>query len=312
MPDRSDILRRMQLVMGDYPDASRRVPLEVRIEEEFDEGDRVRRLVTFTPEPGDRVFAWLMIPQQRLRSRQPGPAMLCLHQTTRIGKDEPAGLGGLPNLHYAAELTARGYLTLTPDYPNFGQSKVDCYKMGYASASMKGVWNHVRAVDLLTEMVEVDADRMGVIGHSLGGHNALFVAAFDDRLKVAVTSCGFTAFPWNDDEGRGGPGDLSDWCHAGYMPRIKDVYHCRAEEMPWDFTDVLAAIAPRAIFINGPKRDFMRYEGVVHSVNVTAPLYDKAGVPERCAWEHPDCKHDFPPEVRERAYTWLDRMLGSR
>ena len=309
MPSRTDILRSMQLVMGDCPDESRRVPLEPCIEDEFDDGDVVRRLVTFAVEPGDRNSAWLMIPKDRLDSKRPGPAMVCLHQTTGIGKDEPAGLGGLPNLHYAAELTKRGHVTFTPDYPNFGQYKIDCYEMGYASASMKGIWNHGRAVDLVAGLPEADANRIGVIGHSLGGHNALFAAAFDDRLKVAVSSCGFTAFAWNDDEGRGQPGDLSDWCHSGYMPRIKDMYHCRAEEMPWDFPDVLASIAPRAIFINGPKQDFMRYEGVVHSVNVTRPLYEDAGVPERFESVHPDCKHDFPPNVREQAYAFVDRIL---
>ena len=45
------------------------------------------------------------------------PAMLCLHQTTKIGKEEPAGLGGNPNLHYALHLAQRGYVTLAPDYP---------------------------------------------------------------------------------------------------------------------------------------------------------------------------------------------------
>ncbi len=38
------------------------------------------------------------------------------------------------------------------------------------------------------------AKRIGVIGHSLGGHNAIFTATFDERLKAVVTSCGFTGF----------------------------------------------------------------------------------------------------------------------
>ncbi|MDA0836424.1 MAG: alpha/beta fold hydrolase [Planctomycetota bacterium] len=310
MPDRHETLRRMQLVMGDYPDSSRRVPLDMRVEDEFEEDGRIRRLVAFTPEPGDRAFGWLLIPKDRIGSTAGGPAMLCLHQTTGIGKDEPAGLGGLPNLKYAAELTARGHVTFSPDYPNFGQYRVDCYEMGYASASMKGIWNHGRAVDLLTGLPEVDAGRIGVIGHSLGGHNALFAAAFDERLKVAVSSCGFTGFAWNDNEGRGTYGDLTDWSHSGYMPRIKEIYHCRADEMPWDFPDVLAAIVPRAVFVNGTKRDFMRYEGVVHCVNVTRPLYEQAGFPERFDSMHPDCQHDFPPDVRELAYAFVDRILG--
>ena len=64
----------------------------------------------------------------------------------------------------------------------------------YESGTMKGIWNHIRAVDLLESLPEVDPDRIGVIGHSLGGHNALFVAAFDQRIRAVVSSCGFNAF----------------------------------------------------------------------------------------------------------------------
>ena len=84
------------------------------------------------------------------------PAILCLHQTTRIGKDEPVGLGGKPNLAYAKELAGRGFVAIAPDYPGFGESTVDPYALGYASASMKGIWNNMRAVDLLGSLAEVD------------------------------------------------------------------------------------------------------------------------------------------------------------
>src|SRR5207248_10006719 len=122
------------------------------------------------------------------------PAIVCLHQTVAIGKEEPAGLGGKENLHYALELARRGFVTLAPDYPRFGDYHVDPYSMSYVSATMKGIRNHRRAVDLLTSMPEVDAHRIGVIGHSLGGHNALFLATFEPRIAAVVTSCGFTSF----------------------------------------------------------------------------------------------------------------------
>src|SRR5262249_34342080 len=150
----------------------------------------------FAVEKDDRVTAYLLIPKaspDRLRGEK-YPAMLCLHQTTAIGKGEPAGVGGLPNLRYALEMAERGYVTLAPDYPNFGDYKADAYAKGYASATMKGIWNHMRAVDLLQSIAEVDGERIGAIGHSLGGHNALFVAAFDPRIKAVVSSCGFNSF----------------------------------------------------------------------------------------------------------------------
>ena len=43
-------------------------------------------------------------------------------------------------------------------------------------------------------MPEVEGERSGCIGHSLGGHNSFYPAAFDERLDVVVTSCGFNSF----------------------------------------------------------------------------------------------------------------------
>ena len=88
-------------------------------------------------------------------------------------------------------------MALAPDYLSFGDEKTDyqtdVYGRGYKSGSMKGIVNHIRAVDLLVSLPEVDSRRIAAIGHSLGGHNALFVAAFDKRIRAVITSCGFTS-----------------------------------------------------------------------------------------------------------------------
>ena len=81
--------------------------------------------------------AWLLIPDAARDGTVRRPAVLCLHQTIAIGKDEPVGLGTNLELAYARELAARGYVALAPDYPNFGEYKVDVYSLGYASATMK-------------------------------------------------------------------------------------------------------------------------------------------------------------------------------
>lgn len=188
---RAHILASLQWVMGPLPDDSRRVPVEMRIESSESLAAFKRHRITFAVEPGDRLPAYLLIPRAQPRK---APAMLCLHQTTPLGKGEPAGLGPKTNLHCARELALRGYVTLAPDYPNFGDYRCDPYARGYDSATMKDIWNHQRAVDLLQSLPEVDSGRIGVIGHSLGGHNALFVAAFDPRIKAVVTSCGFNSF----------------------------------------------------------------------------------------------------------------------
>jgi pimeloyl-ACP methyl ester carboxylesterase len=298
---RAHILGEMQMAMGPMPDDSRGVDLDLRVTEEV-EGDKwVRRTLTFAPEAGDRVPAHLFIPKG-LTGR--APAVLCLHQTTSIGKGEPAGVGGLENLHYARELAERGFVTLAPDYPNFGDYTYDPYANGYVSATMKGIWNHRRGLDLLQSLPEVDPERLGCIGHSLGGHNTLYLAAFDERVKVAVTSCGFNSFF------KYMGGDLTGWSHRGYMPRIAELYHCSPEEMPFDFTEVLAAIAPRAVYVNAPVGDDnFDVTGVKDCLFAAGPVYGLYGAADRLVAEHPNCAHDFPPDTRERAYAFIAQAL---
>lgn len=299
---RAHILKAMELVMGPLPPESRAVDRDVQVKDQAVLEGCLRWRITYAPEAGDRVPAYLFIPTS---VEQAVPAVLCLHQTTDIGKGEPAGLGGKPNLHYAEELSERGLVTMAPDYPTFGDYQIDVYDRGYASATMKGIYNHMRALDLLQSLPEVAADRLGCIGHSLGGHNTLFLAAFDERVKVAVTSCGFNAFTHYHE------GDISSWSHDGYMPRINEHFEGRAERMPFDFGEILAAIAPRAVFINAPQRDEpFTMEGAEVCIEAARPVFKLLGVGDKLMAEHPGCAHDFPPEVRERAYDFIERMLA--
>jgi pimeloyl-ACP methyl ester carboxylesterase len=298
---RDHILTNMQLVMGPLPDESRKPPLEVEELEKTELTECIRKRITFAVEPGDRVPAYLLIPKDL---KDKAPAMLCLHQTTAIGKGEPAGIGGTKNLKYAVELAERGYVALAPDYPNFGDYKYDPYAHGYQSATMKGIWNHMRAVDLLQSLSEVDKDRIGCIGHSLGGHNTLFAAAFDPRIKVAVSSCGFTSFP------KYYKGDLTGWSHKGYMPLIATEYGKDPKKMPFDFPEILSVLAPRAVFINAPLHDDnFEVSGVKDCVASAKPIFELLKAKDKLAAEYPDCGHDFPEKIREAAYRFLDKNL---
>ena len=297
-------LDNMQLVMGPLTRVAKPA-LDIVVLEEERLANFVRQKITFAPEANDRVPAYLLIPVPRARRL---PAMLCLHQTTPMGKAEPAGLGGKADLHYAAELAGRGYVTLAPDYPGFGDYHIDPYGMGYASATMKGIRNHMRAVDALASMPQVDAARIGAIGHSLGGHNALFVAAFDRRLRTVVTSCGFTSFA----KYKGG--DLTGWSHRGYMPRIATHFDKSPARMPFDFPGILAALAPRPVFINAPLHDAnFEVSGVKDCVSAAAAVYQQVfAAGERLVAVYPDAGHEFPVDVRQAAYRFLDRWLGRK
>lgn len=298
---REHILASLQRVMGDLPGDARKVPLDVKVHEVKSLPGLVRQKISFAAEPGDWVPAYLLIPAA---AKEKVPAVLSLHQTTAIGKDEPAGLGGDANLHYGLELAQRGYVALCPDYPNYGQYKFDPYRHGYASATMKAIWNHMRAVDLLGSLAEVDLARIGCIGHSLGGHNALFLAAFDRRIGAVVSSCGFTSFR------KYAGGNLAGWSHAGYMPRIASVYENDPAKVPFDFAEVLGAAAPRAVFASAPLRDAnFDVSGVRDCLAAAAPVFELLGARGRCVAVYPDAGHGFPPETRRAAYAFIDDAL---
>ncbi|MBB5035105.1 neutral/alkaline non-lysosomal ceramidase N-terminal domain-containing protein [Prosthecobacter vanneervenii] len=295
----------MQKAMGALHDTSLWAPLNVETVSEEKTEKYVRRKIRFTPERGDSVPAWLLIPNE-LPPGAKAAAMLCLHQTTKSGKDEPVGLGGKPSLHYAHELAERGYVCLVPDYPSFGEYPYDFKKQGVhrASGSIKAVWNNMRAVDLLQSLPEVNKDRIGVIGHSLGGHNALFTAVFDERLKAVVTSCGFT--PFHDYYG----GKVAGWTSDRYMPRIRDVYENNADKLPFDFYEVIAAIAPRGVFSNSPVSDSnFDVGGVRKAMAKAGEVFALLKADKNLRLVTPDAPHDFPEAERRAAYEWLDQML---
>jgi pimeloyl-ACP methyl ester carboxylesterase len=302
---RRQIIAGMEAAMGTLPDRSKLALPDVTILERIEGEGFVRLSIKYLAETDDWVPAYLFLPKER-PAAQRVPAMLALHQTTTPGKREPAGEGEgcLPNLAYAKELAQRGYVVLAPDYPSFGDYPYDFRKSKHASGTMKGIFNHIRGVDLLQAREEVDPERIGVIGHSLGGHNAMFLGAFDERVKVIVSSCGWN--PFHDYRG----GDLTGWNQDRYMPRIRDVYGNDPNRMPFDFYEVVAAFAPRAFFSNSPLHDDnFAVAGVKKAELKAREVFALVGAADRLQIRYPNCNHDFPPDIRREAYDFIDRML---
>lgn len=300
---RAHILANMQVVMGPLPPESKKVPLDVR-----DEGDPIseptylRKKISYAVEAGIRNKAWLFLPKQ---PRGKKAAVLCLHQTIGIGKDEPAGLGGSPNLHYALHLAQRGFVTLAPDYPSFGEYQYD-FKAHpeFRSGTMKAIWDNMRAVDLLQSLPEVDGERIGVIGHSLGGHNSMFTAAFDLRIKAVVSNCGFTRFH------KYYGGALKGWTSDRYMPTINSTYHNNPDEVPFDFTEIVGVFAPRPFLASAPVDDGnFEVSGVKDVIAVAQPVYVLYGKGEQLQANYPASAHDFPADARQVAYRFLEKAL---
>ena len=80
--------------------------------------------------------------------------------------------------------------------------------------------------------------------------------------------------------------------------------------MPFDFPEVLAAIAPRAIYVNAPLHDAnFEVSGVKKCIAAAQSVFELLGAKDALIVEYPDCAHDFPDDVRERVYDWLKKQL---
>ncbi|MCP4787609.1 MAG: alpha/beta hydrolase [Fuerstiella sp.] len=308
---KAEIVLAMQSVMGPLPGDNRRIDPDVQVQEETDVGSYVRRLITYQSEPGSRTPAYLCIPKDVLAGQRKAAAVLCLHPTDNtVGHKVVVGLGGRAGRQYAAELAEHGYVTLSPAYPHLANYWPNLGKLGYVSGTMKAIWDNSRGLDLLASLDLVDSSHgFGAIGHSLGGHNAIYTAVMDERITVVASSCGFDSYldymdgnekVWYFDKG---------WCQIRYMPHMSD-FRGRLETIPFDFHELLGALAPRGLFVNAPLHDSnFRWKSVDQCAAAAVPVYKLLKAERMIVVKHPDTDHNFPDDMRQAAYHMIDSVL---
>ena len=306
---RAQILANLQHLLGPLPGPTFRVPLDLKVVKEETRDGYTQKTITYQVDPYDRVESYLLVPHQRDGKL---PAIVALHPTHPTGTDRTMGLDGDTGRQYAQELAQRGYIVIVPDYWPMGHyrsKRYNPYESGYASGSIKGVWNHMRAVDVLQSLPEVDGERIGSIGHSLGGYNTVFLAAFDTRVKAMVSSAGYNSFVDYAASPYGG-GDLAKWALDKHIRRIRTIYNNDPHQVPCDFPEMIAALAPRPLLTIAPKGDeIFVLPGVTRCLDAARPVYELLGARDNLQARFPEGGHDFPKAEREAAYRFLDKVL---
>lgn len=310
---RKQILRSMEQVMGKLPKRTSLVPLDIKIIDSVKESGFTRYNLTFSVAKNERLPAYLYVPNRTSVSKN--AAMLVLHETDALGKGVVDGQGTKSNRAQARELAQRGYVVIAPDYPSFGDMKNYNFETDrYKSATMQGIFNHMRCIDLLQSRNDVDPEKIGVIGLSLGGHNSMFVAAFDERIKVAVSASGWTQFEYyniGEDAIKRYGGRLGPWAQTRYMPLFKTKYNLDGDKIPFNFDDVISAIAPRAFFSVSPTNDVnFDVKGVKAGIELAKKTYAAYGASDMLQVRYPEAGHDFPVTSRKEAYAFIDKVLG--
>lgn len=213
-------------------------------------GDGIRRhALTIRSFDGTTLPAYLFVPPSHGRT----PAVLVL--TGHVRKDSQSGLaqtaGLTPSYQHAAalELAKRGFVTLTFELRGFGllgppalpHHNAVAHNAIIAGSSYKAVlYRDVEAaVEVLLSRSEVDGERLGIAGASLGGEMATLYAAMDQRIRaVAINSFVPSSGPYPPATGWHGEEENRHICHT--VPGENQVL---LQE------DWLYLIAPRALLV---------------------------------------------------------------
>ncbi len=157
-------------------------------------------------------------------------------------------------------------------------------------------WDDRRSLDYLAGLPEVDADRLACVGLSVGGYRSLFLAAMDERIKVAVDVGWMTRLAPCIRE-------HIKWT-VGFTKLIPGLYH------DMDLPDVATLIAPRAFLcVNGTDDWLFPPEAVKHAHEDIASGFAKAACADRFRSILYTGPHEFNAEMQTEAWAWLTRWL---
>jgi dienelactone hydrolase len=169
------------------------------------------------------------------------------------------------------------------------------YAAGFTWAGVM-FWDDIRSVDYLVSRPEVDRNRIGCVGLSVGGLRSCHLAALDDRIKAAVVVGWMCSFPYQIK---------SHVRHTiGHTKLVPGLYR----EM--DYPDVAALAMPAALLvINGSKDTLFEPEGVRRAFEKLEACYSKAGIREKFQARLYDTPHEFNSEMQTEAWAWLNKWV---
>jgi pimeloyl-ACP methyl ester carboxylesterase len=234
------------------------------------------------------------------------PAILYHHShglKYHVGKEEI--LTGSPSLYspYGEELAKRGIASICIDFWAFGERSGRTESSLFKSMLWHGqvmwgmmVYDSLRAMDYLAARPEVDPDRIGTIGLSMGSTMAWWIAALDPRIKAVVDICCLTDFQTLIEE------DGLD--RQGLFYYVPDLLN------HFTTTDINALIAPRPhLSLAGIQDELTPLKGLNKINEELSSIY--RDVQAEDAWNMLlyDVGHQETKEMREAILKFLDERL---
>jgi len=216
------------------------------------------------------------------------------------------------DLHPILALVRAGYAVLAYDQCGFGSrmNEAGPFYDRYPHWSMMGrqVEDLRAAIDALQKDSLVDAQRIYVFGYSMGGMIGLYTAALDDRIKGVVSICGFT--PMRTDTAERGTGGVARYSHERpLIPRL-GFFIGRESQIPYDFHEVLGAIAPRPVLVLQPELDRdANVADVAAAVEQAKKIYSLYGAAGALTLHRPWDYNRLPNAQQDWAIDWMKQTL---
>ncbi len=266
--------------------------------------DFVVEKLHFQSMPGLYVTGNLYLPRGQ-SNRVPAVLYVCGHaNVTHPVTGVPLG-NKTAYQHHGEWFARHGYVCLTLDTIQLGEIKGlhhGTYRegmwwwnaRGYTPAGVEA-WNCIRALDYLESRPEVDGGRIGVTGRSGGGAYSWWVAALDDRIRVAAPVAGIT-----DLENHVIDGTVAGHCDCMFM----------VNTYRWDYPTVAALIAPRPLLIaNSDKDSIFPLNGVVRLHAKVAEIYRLYGATNNLGLLITEGPHRDTQDLQVPVFRWFNRFL---
>ncbi|NMA43258.1 MAG: hypothetical protein GX946_07735 [Oligosphaeraceae bacterium] len=336
-----DIRKKWLKLLGGLPDNRPACDARILLQEPGDGYQKIKlSLAADCTYPDDRITAWLLLPEN---APKPYPVVLALHGTTcGMGKDltigEPERMAPMPadfaamgtemlrNRAYGLDFVHAGFAVFAPDIYADGEriekghrayEPITFYqRYPYWSVVGKAVYDNQIAIDYLLNRPDIDSRRIGVVGHSLGGHSAIFLAGLDTRIAACCSNGGCTVFrKYYEHWARTPlPPELIKenppvYC---YIPGFQ-IYMWRTDiPNPVEFGDIMGLVAPRPMLYGGAIANL----GTPGHVEVLQETWDKA-YDIYCQAQASDAleyniypgTHDFPPRARKATVDWFKNVM---
>jgi hypothetical protein len=290
--------------LGEWPEVLKQPRLEVLREVDLPGYTRKRVRLEIAPDRFEE--GWLLIP----KSSGPHPAVL----VPFYEPETSVGLGDKEHRDYARRLAERGFVTLAVGSPGGDARLPDPGREGWQPLSFLA-YVSANCVKILGNLPEVDAKRIGIVGHSYGGKWAMFSACLNDSIACGAWSDPGIGFndrrpsinywePWylgRTTGSRRAPG-----LPTAENPATGPYRELRGKGR--DLHELQALMAPRPFFVSGGSEDPPSRWGLL---NLVREVYALLGVPGRVGMQN---RPEHPPtdEATELVCDFFTHFLGGQ